>query len=80
MLSLAIALLSFLLFAWRSTEHWPYLVLSLSYGIGASVSILVRETSSGHRLLTPTIATMLVSLSILLLGMVMVIRDVLVLQ
>jgi hypothetical protein len=32
-----------LLVVWSFVPHWAYLVLSLSYGIGASVSISVRE-------------------------------------
>jgi multisubunit Na+/H+ antiporter MnhE subunit len=39
MLLLAIALLGI----WQITPNWPYLALSLSYIVGASVSILVRE-------------------------------------
>lgn len=39
MLLLAIALLGI----WQLTPRWPYLALSLSYIIGASLSILVRE-------------------------------------
>lgn len=32
-----------LLVVWSFIPHWAYLVLSLSYGIGASISISVRE-------------------------------------
>ena len=39
MLLLAIGLLGI----WGITPNWPYLVLSLSFVIGSSVSILVRE-------------------------------------
>lgn len=39
MLLLAILLLGI----WSIIPTWPYLVLSLSYVVGASVSILVRE-------------------------------------
>ena len=39
MLLLAITLLGI----WTVTPNWPYLVLSLSFVIGASISILVRE-------------------------------------
>ncbi len=80
MLVLAIALLLVLLLIWRSTDQWPYLVLSLSYGIGASVSILVRETQGRRSGLTPTIATMLTSLLVLIGGLVLVVRDVLAMQ
>lgn len=33
-----------LLIIWVFIPHWSYLVLSLSYGIGASLSISVRES------------------------------------
>lgn len=33
-----------MLFLWGITGQWPYLVLSLSYSIGSSVSILLRES------------------------------------
>ena len=39
MLLLALTLLGI----WSITPNWPYLVLSLSFVIGASISILVRE-------------------------------------
>lgn len=39
MLTLAMALIGI----WGFKEDWPYLVLALSYTIGAAVSILVRE-------------------------------------
>lgn len=39
MLMLAMALLLF----WGVTDSWPYLVLSLSYVTGSSVSILIRQ-------------------------------------
>jgi hypothetical protein len=39
MLLLAILLLGI----WQITPYWPYLALSLSYVVGASLSILVRE-------------------------------------
>lgn len=44
MLILAIGLLLFLIFTWQGLEQWPYLILSLCYCLGASVSLLVRET------------------------------------
>lgn len=40
MLSLAMILLGI----WSMTAQWPYLVLSLSYIIGSSFSILIRES------------------------------------
>jgi uncharacterized membrane protein (DUF373 family) len=39
MLWLALVLLGI----WSITPYWPYLVLSLSYVVGASISLLVRE-------------------------------------
>lgn len=39
MLTLALILL----FCWSMTARWPYLVLCLSYVVGSSMSILVRE-------------------------------------
>ncbi len=39
MLLLAIGLLGI----WQIKPNWPYLVLSLSYVVGSSISILVRE-------------------------------------
>lgn len=40
MLTLALILMG----VWSVTAQWPYLVLCLSYVIGSSVSILVRES------------------------------------
>ncbi len=39
MLLLAMTLLGI----WQIAPNWPYLVLSLSYVIGAAISILIRE-------------------------------------
>ena len=39
MLFLAMGLLGI----WQMTPKWPYLVLSLSFVVGSSISILVRE-------------------------------------
>ncbi len=39
MLLLAMAMLGM----WSITPNWPYLVLSLSFVVGSSISILVRE-------------------------------------
>jgi len=57
MMILAIALLG----VWGITEKWPYLGLSLSYAVGSSVSILVREslTPSNYPRLTQVIAVLL---------------------
>ncbi len=52
-----------LLLIWGITDQWPYLVLSLSYVIGASMSILVREAqvpSSYPRLLQLTAVLLLI--------------------
>nr|WP_202803676.1 hypothetical protein [Spirulina subsalsa] len=77
MLSLAIAFLLILLFTWRTSHQWPYLVLSLSYGIGASVSILVREAYSGSSppRFTPVMGVISVSLLILIWGLMLVVQD-----
>ncbi len=58
MLLLAMALLG----VWGMVQSWPYLVLCLSYVIGASVSILVREAltpSSQSRLTQATVSLLL---------------------
>lgn len=56
----------FLLVAWAMMGNWPYLVLSLSYIIGASMSVLIRETFSRPRHLhaTQITATLLLILSL----------------
>ncbi|MBK4731818.1 hypothetical protein JJD41_18370 [Oxynema sp. CENA135] len=61
MLSLAIALLG----SWGMTEKWPYLVLSLSYAIGAALSSLVREAiaPSAQAKLTQATAVLLLLVS-----------------
>lgn len=62
MLSLAM----FLLLGWGLTGKWPFLVLSLSYVLGSSVSVLVRETflpSSYPRLVQLT-AVVLIFMSV----------------
>jgi hypothetical protein len=78
MLCLAIALLMFLILFWHGTQPWPYLVLSLSYGIGASTSILVREmcVPSAHPRLTPVTAAMSSALLIFIIGLLYVVKDV----
>ncbi|WP_346016814.1 hypothetical protein [Chroococcidiopsis sp. CCMEE 29] len=62
MLLLAIALLAI----WSMIPNWPYLVLSLSYVIGSSVSILVREaiTPSPQPRVTQITAVLLLIISI----------------
>ena len=58
MLLLAMALLGI----WGLLQSWPYLVLCLSYVVGASISILVREAltpSSQSQLTQVTVALLL---------------------
>ncbi|HEY9874752.1 MAG TPA: hypothetical protein V6D12_15040 [Candidatus Obscuribacterales bacterium] len=56
-----------LLIIWGSTDRWPCLVLSLSYAIGASTSILVRESlvPSHQARLTKLTAVLLLIISII---------------
>ncbi len=44
---LMLSLAMILLLIWGYTDQWPYLVLSLSYVIGSSVSVLIRESFYG---------------------------------
>ncbi len=62
MLLLAILLLGI----WQITPYWPYLALSLSYVVGASLSILVREaiTPSPQPRATQVTALLLLIVSI----------------
>lgn len=62
MLTLAMALLG----VWGITEEWPYLVLSLSYVIGSSISSLVREAiaPSPQFRLTQATAVLLLIISV----------------
>jgi len=46
-----------LLLLWSLTSNWPYLVLSLSYVIGSSIAILVREALSPSPHIQPTQVT-----------------------
>ncbi|GAC1463159.1 MAG: hypothetical protein NVS2B14_11100 [Chamaesiphon sp.] len=64
MLLLAMALL--VIWGSTGTYKWPYLVLSLSYVIGASVSILVRESliPSPRPRLTQVTAVLLLIISL----------------
>lgn len=82
MLSLAIALLMFLVLVWHDSQQWPYLVLSLSYGIGASTSILVREmyVQSSQPRFTPVTAAMSSALLIFIIGLLYVVKDVTVIR
>ncbi|WP_242032837.1 hypothetical protein [Oscillatoria sp. FACHB-1406] len=71
MLFLASALLLVLALIWHSWQQWPYIVLSLSYSIGASISLVVREIwieSSSPRL-TPVALIALLFLLILMSGL-----------
>ena len=63
LLMLTLAIILFLL--WSLAAEWPYLVLSLSYGIGSSFSILVREalTPSPHIQPTQVTAVLLLIIS-----------------
>lgn len=62
MLLLAIGLLGI----WQITPKWPYLVLSLSFVVGSSISILVREAiaPTPQRRLTQLAALLLLVVSI----------------
>ncbi|WP_449419674.1 hypothetical protein [Phormidium nigroviride] len=60
MLTLAMILLLF----WSLTSEWPYLVLSLSYVIGSSISILVREALNPSSSIQPTQVTAVLLLMI----------------
>ena len=56
MLSLALGLLA----VWGITEQWPYLVLSLSFVIGASGSVFIREAFlPSSRLRLPQVTALL---------------------
>jgi hypothetical protein len=61
MLTLALILMG----VWNVTAQWPYLVLCLSYVIGSSVSILVREAlnRSSQFYLTQVTAVLLLIMS-----------------
>lgn len=49
----------FLLVIWVITDKWPYITLSLSYIIGASTSILIREAIVSLSRRQPTQAMLL---------------------
>lgn len=66
MLLLAIALLGI----WQITPSWPYLALSLSYIIGASLSILVREAIAPSPQICATQVTAILLLIISIYGFV----------
>lgn len=53
-----------LLLLWAITGRWPYLVLCLSYVMGSSASMLVREAifPSSRLLLTQLVAILLLAL------------------
>ncbi|MGB3404070.1 MAG: hypothetical protein WBA77_15410 [Microcoleaceae cyanobacterium] len=53
----------FLLFSWSITGSWPYLVLCLSYVVGSSSSMLIREViAPPHRFQPTTIIAILLLL------------------
>jgi hypothetical protein len=60
----------FLLFSWSITGNWPYLVLCLSYVVGSSSSMLVREVIAPPRRFQPTtmIAVLLLLMGIYILA------------
>lgn len=62
MLLLAIALLGI----WSIDPNWPYLALALSYVVGSSISILVREAiaPSSQPRITQVTAILLLIISI----------------
>lgn len=62
-----------LLIVWGIHEEWPYLVLALSYGIGASISVLIRSNylSYPQKKLNQLTAISILILSILALTDVM---------
>lgn len=66
MLLLAIILLGI----WQITPNWPYLALSLSYIIGASLSILVREAIAPSPQIRVTQVTAILLLIISIYGFV----------
>ena len=66
MLLLAITLLGI----WQITPSWPYLALSLSYIIGASLSILVREAIAPSPQIRATQVTAILLLLISIYGFV----------
>lgn len=55
-----------LLAIWSVSPFWPYLVLSLSFVIGASISILIREAiaPSSYLRATQVIAVLMLIISI----------------
>lgn len=79
MLLLSLCLLVFLFLFWENSQQWPYLVLSLSYGIGASSSLLVREafSRSPQPRLTQVGAIAASAILLLIAGLFLVIQDAL---
>lgn len=65
MLSLAMLLI----LGWGFSGKWPFLVLSLSYVLGSSVSVLVRETflPSAYPRLVQLTAVVLIFMSVYIL-------------
>ncbi|MBD1834149.1 MULTISPECIES: hypothetical protein [Cyanophyceae] len=54
-----------LIMAWEINQQWPYLVLGLSYMVGAAGSILVREalTPSHHPRVSQVMAVLMLIVS-----------------
>ncbi len=63
-----LVLAMFLLVVWSLIEQWPYLVLSLSFVVGSSVSILVREAIAPSHQPQLTQATAILLLMISMYG------------
>lgn len=64
MLFLAIGLLGI----WQITPKWPYLVLSLSFVVGSSISILTREAIASTPQISPTQVAALLLLIVSIYG------------
>ncbi|MGB3532812.1 MAG: hypothetical protein WBA13_04770 [Microcoleaceae cyanobacterium] len=56
----------FLLFSWSITGSWPFLVLCLSFVVGSSSSMLIREVIAPPRRFQPTTA---IAILLLLMGL-----------
>lgn len=63
-----------LLGIWSIVPHWSYLVLSLSFVIGASISILIREAIAPSHYLRATQVTAVLMLIISIYGLADLIR------
>lgn len=64
-----------LLVLWTLTQSWPYLVLSLSYAIGAAISVLMEEACRPfQQAIQPTQVTAVLLLIVSLSGLVEFLR------